>query len=144
MSQETERDNTRETAREIVRSAGYCQMATSVDGQPRVRPMKFVITEDFMFWCSTFAISGKVREFKQNDKVELCWVDEQKNHLRVTGTVDISGGPEKKRELLRLHPGARGLFKDENDPNLVHVEVVPTRVRWKEHSFGEYHEIDAR
>ena len=104
--------------------------------------MKFVITDDFKFWCSTFAISGKVQEFQQNNKVELCWVDERKNHLRVTGTVDISGGAEKKRELLRLHPGAKGLFKDEHDSNLVHVEVIPTRVRWKEHSFGEYHEVE--
>ena len=117
----------REKVKEIVNSAGYCQMATSVDGQPRVRPMKFVVTDDFRFWCSTFDVSGKIKEFKNNNRVE--------------GTVDISGGPDKKRELLRLHPGARGLFSDENDPHLVHVEVIPTRVRWKEHSFGEYHEV---
>lgn len=119
-------------------------MATCVDGQPRVRPMKFVVTDDFMFWCSTVNISGKVREFQQNNRVELCWVDERKNHLRVEGMVDISGGPDEKRELLRLHPGARGLFADEHDPRLVHVAVTPTRVRWKEHSFGEYHEVDVR
>lgn len=132
----------RDKVREIVQDAGYCQMATSVDGQPRVRPMKFVITEDFRFWCSTVNISGKVREFEQNDRVELCWVDSQRNHLRVTGVVDISGGVDKKRELLRLHPGAKGLFTDENDPRLVHVEVVPTSIRWKEHSFGEYKTVD--
>ncbi|WP_076489461.1 pyridoxamine 5'-phosphate oxidase family protein [Alkalispirochaeta americana] len=132
----------RDKVREIVQSAGYCQMATSVDGQPRVRPMKFVITDDFKFWCSTFVISGKMKEFEQNAQVELCWVDQQKNHLRVTGSVDVSSGPEKKRELLRLHPGAKGLFKDEYDPNLVLVEVTPSRVRWKEHSFGEYHEVE--
>lgn len=131
----------REKVQEIVNSAGYCQMATSVDGQPRVRPMKFVVTDDFRFWCSTFDVSGKIEEFKNNNRVELCWVDQHKNHLRVEGTVDISCGPDKKRELLRLHPGARGLFSDENDPHLVHVEVIPTRVRWKEHSFGEYHEV---
>lgn len=130
-----------ETVRRIVKSAGYCQMATCVDGQPRVRPMKFVITEDFRFWCSTFDISGKVQEFMHNNKVELCWVDAHKNHLRVTGTVDISGGADKKRELLRLHPGARHLFSDEHDPRLVHVEVIPAHIRWKEHTFGEYHEL---
>lgn len=132
----------REKVREIVADAGYCTMATSVDGQPRVRPMKFVITDDFRFWCSTVNISGKVGELAQNAQVELCWVDSARNHLRVSGTADISGGPEKKRELLRLHPGAKGLFQDENDPRLVHVEVVPSRVRWKEHSFGEYHEVE--
>lgn len=141
MTENTQQNSGREKARQIIASAGYCQMATCVEGQPRVRPMKFVVTEDFRFWCSTFGISGKVKEFQRNAKVELCWVDQEKNQLRVEGVLDISGGAEKKRELLRLHPGAKGLFRDENDPNLVHVEVVPTRVRWKEHSFGEYHEV---
>lgn len=132
----------REIIRKIVTDAGYCQMATSVDGQARVRPMKFVITEDFKFWCSTVNISGKVQELIDNPKVELCWVDSQKNHVRVTGSADVSGGIEKKRKLLELHPGARGLFSNEEDPKLVHVEVVPSRVRWKKHSFGEYNEVD--
>ncbi len=132
----------KEKVREIVKSAGYCQMATSVGDQPRVRPMKFVVTDDFKFWCTTVNISGKVKELMDNPKVELCWVDKEGNHLRVSGTADISGGVEKKKKLLELHPGARGLFKDEHDPKLVHVEVVPTRVRWKTHSFGEYNEVN--
>jgi uncharacterized pyridoxamine 5'-phosphate oxidase family protein len=132
----------REKVREIVLSAGSCQMATSVDGQPRVRPMKFVVTDDFKFWCTTVNVSGKVKELRDNPKVELCWVDKEGNHLRVSGIADITGGVEKKKKLLELHPGALGLFKDENDPRLVHVEVVPTRVRWKNHSFGEYNEVE--
>ncbi len=131
----------KEKVYEIVKSAGSCQMATCVDGQPRVRPMKFVVTEDFKFWCTTVNISGKVKELEKNPKVELCWVDKEGNHLRVEGTADMSGGVEKKRKLLELHPGARGLFADEYDPKLVHVEVVPTLVRWKTHSFGEYNVV---
>ena len=131
----------REKVREIIASAGYCQMATCAEGQPRVRPMKFIVTEDFKFWCTTVNVSGKVKEFKQNPKVELCWVDKERNHLRISGIVDVSGGVEKKKKLLELHPGAKGLFTDENDPKLVHVEVVPTKIRWKDHSFGEYNQV---
>jgi len=118
----------RKKIREIADDAGYCQMATCVDGQPRVRPMKFVITEDFRFWCTTFDISGKVKELKNNARVELI--------------ADLTGGLEKKRKLLELHPGARRLFSGPEDPNLVHVEVVPTKVRWKKHSFGEYNMVE--
>lgn len=132
----------REKIREIVEDAGHCFMATCVDGQPRLRPMKFVITDDFKFWCTTVHISGKVKELENNGKVELCWVDSRKNQVRVEGVADTSGGVEKKRKLLELHPGAKGLFSDEHDPKLVHVEVVPTRVRWKVHSFGEYNEVE--
>jgi uncharacterized pyridoxamine 5'-phosphate oxidase family protein len=130
-----------EKAREIIADAGHCHLATCVDGQPKVRPMKFVVTDDFKFWCTTIDISGKIKEFEKNRKVELCWVDSQKNHLRVEGILDFSGGVEKKKKLLELHPGARNLFKDENDPKLVHVEVVPTFVRWKQHAFCEYNVV---
>ncbi|HEB09912.1 MAG TPA: hypothetical protein ENI06_01715 [Spirochaetales bacterium] len=87
-------------------------------------------------------ISGKVKEFEQNSRVEICWVDSKKNQLRVEGILDMSRGAEKKRKLFELHPGMRGLFKDEHDPRLVHVEVMPTNVRWKEHRFGEYNQIE--
>ena len=127
--------------REIIDNSQFAVLATSVNGQPRVRPMKFVVTEDFKFWCSTVNVSGKVMEFKQNNRVEICWVDSKKNQVRVEGVLDISGGAEKKRKLFELHPGMRGLFKDENDPKLVHVEVVPTNVRWKEPGFCEYHSV---
>jgi uncharacterized pyridoxamine 5'-phosphate oxidase family protein len=130
-----------EKAREIVKGARSCFLATAVDNQPRVRPMKFVVTDDFRFWASTVNISGKVKELEQNPKVELEWVTPEGTELRVEGIADISGGAEKKRKLFELHPGMRGLFKDENDPKLIHVEVVPTYARWKEGGFAEYREI---
>jgi len=37
---------------------------------------------------------------------------------------------------------ARQIIKDEHDPRLVHVEVLPTNARWKEHRFGEYNRIE--
>ncbi len=129
-------------AREIVKGARSCFLATAVDNQPRVRPMKFVVTEDFKFWASTVNISGKVKELEGNPKVELEWVTPEGTELRVEGIADISGGAEKKRKLFELHPGMRGLFKDENDPKLIHVEVIPTHARWKEGGFAEYREIE--
>lgn len=131
----------KEKVRKIIDDSPYAVLATSVNGQPRVRPMKFVITDDFKFWCSTVNVSGKVGEFKKNGKVEICWVDSEKNQVRVEGLLDFSGDTGKKRKLFELHPGMKGLFKDEYDPRLVHVEVVPTNVRWKERGFCEYHKV---
>jgi len=36
-----------EKARRIIKDAGHSFLATCVNGQPRVRPMKFVVTDDF-------------------------------------------------------------------------------------------------
>ena len=103
--------------------------------------MMFLVTEDFQFWCSTVNVSGKTKEFAKNPKVEILWVDSQGNQLRAEGLLDASGGADKKRRLFELHPGMRGLFTDENDPRLVHVEVAPTRVRWKASGFSEYNPV---
>jgi len=130
-----------EKAREIIADAGYAVLATCVEGQPRLRPMKFVVTGDFKFWCSTVNVSGKMQEFAANPRVEILWVDKQGNQLRVEGLLNATGGTEKKRRLFELHPGMRGLFSDEHDPRLVHVEVTPTRVRWKPSGFSEYNPI---
>lgn len=124
---------------EIISDAGFGDLATSVDGQPRVRPMSVVVMDGLRLWSSTYRQSGKVKEFQQNDRVEICFTDKKKVQARIEGIVDISGGAEKKRRLLELNPKVRRHFSDENDPNFVHIEIVPTLIRWTEPGFGEYH-----
>lgn len=128
-------------AREIIRGAGYGMMATDTGGQPRVRPMACAVTDDFRLLSSTFRRSGKVKELEQNGRVEVCFLDSRKYQLRVEGRADITGGPDKKRELLGLNPHVRKHFKDEFDPEFVLIEIVPTRIRWMPPGFGEYREI---
>ncbi len=127
-------------AREIVADAGYGVLATCDEGHPRLRPMAFVVTDEGKLWSSTYDISGKVAELRHNANVEICFVDSHKNHLRVSGTVDLSGGPDKKARLLELNPKVGRHFSGGDDPTYVLVEVTPTRVRWTEPGFGEYHE----
>ncbi len=114
----------------------------SLDGdQPHVRPMSFAWRPNGRLWSSTYKISGKVKEFSQSEKVEICFDDSAYRQLRVEGIIDITGDIEKKRQMLKVHSDARNHFKDEHDENLVHIEIVPTRVRWKEPGFRDYEEI---
>ena len=128
--------------REIIRDAGYGDLATSVDGQPRVRPLSFVVMDDLRLWSSTYRQSGKVKELLKNSRVEVCFVDRKKVQVRIEGMADISGGVEKKKRLLELNPKISRHFSDEHDPNFVHIEIVPTLVRWTEPGFGEYHVVE--
>ncbi|MDX9722504.1 MAG: pyridoxamine 5'-phosphate oxidase family protein [Myxococcota bacterium] len=127
--------------REIIKDAGYGLLASSIDGQPRLRPHAFVLLDDGRLWTSTWACSGKVRELELNPLVELCFVDSNKVQLRIEGRAVLSGGPDKKRELLELNPRVGRHFKDENDPNYVHIEIIPSRIRFKPAGFGEYQEV---
>ncbi len=124
--------------RPIIEHARHATLATCEDGQPRVRPMSFTLTPDGRLLSSTRDSSGKMREFAANARVELCFVDADKNHVRIEGRIDVSGQGDAKRSLLEAHPPARRHFGEADHPNLVHVEVVPTRVRWKPPGFCEY------
>ncbi|MDD5556822.1 MAG: pyridoxamine 5'-phosphate oxidase family protein [bacterium] len=133
---------TTDEAREIIRGAGHGMLATEAGGQPRVRPMAFVVTDDCRLLSSTWRRSGKVREMEENPRVEVCFVDRRNHQLRVEGRADLSGGPERKRELLALNPRVRNHFADEHDPEFVLIEIVPTRARWMPPGFGEYRAVD--
>lgn len=130
-----------EKVRQILAQASHGMLATCVGGQPRVRPMAFVLREDGCLWSSTYDVSGKMREWAENPLVEVCFVDGQANQVRIEGVVDTSGGEESKRELLRLNPRVGKHFQDEQDPKFVHVTVRPTRIRWKPPGFSEYREV---
>lgn len=127
-----------DTVRQLIAEAGYATMATSIDGQPRVRPMAFVMLDDGRLWSSTYCSSGKYEELKENPRVELCFVGKKRVHLRISGIADVTGDEKKKAELLRCNPKVGKHFSGGDDPNFVHIEVVPTDIRYKEHGFCEY------
>ena len=127
---------------EIMANSRCGYLASSIDGQPRVRPMSFVLTAGNRLWSSTYDVSGKIKELEQNQQVELCFMDKDWVQLRIEGKVDLSGGPEKKSALLKLNPKVGNHFADENDPKFVHIELIPSRIRYKAAGFGEYTEVE--
>ncbi|MDY0060922.1 MAG: pyridoxamine 5'-phosphate oxidase family protein [Myxococcota bacterium] len=130
-----------ERVRQIVTAAGHGYVASVWQDQPRVRPMAFVMTEEGRLWSSTWACSGKLREFAENPRVEVCFLSPEGVHLRIEGRIQTAGGPAEKSRLLALNPRVGRHFRDAQDPNYVLVELVPTRIRWKGPGFGEYAEL---
>ncbi len=128
--------------RQIIQDARVGCLATCAGGQPRVRPMSCVLMEDGRLWSSTYRVSGKVAEFEQNDKVEICFMDAGLVQVRIAGVVDISGGEDKKRRLLEINPKVRNHFADENDSKFVHIEIRPVSIRWKKAGFSEYSDVE--
>ena len=59
---------------EIIADAGWGFLASCDDGQPRVRPMVFVVRDHGVLWSSTYNMSGKAREFEHNSRVEICFL----------------------------------------------------------------------
>lgn len=133
-----------ETYKEIVQTTKIGYLASLDGDQPRVRSMSFAWCPDDSgrLWSSTYKISGKAREFKHHEKIEICFDASDYRQLRIEGIIDISGGTEKKKQMLDIHADARNHFKDEFDENLLHIEIQPVRVRWKASGFRDYQDVN--
>ena len=127
--------------REIIENSLYGSLATSIDGQPHVRPMAFIMLEDGRLWSSTYRCSGKIAELENNERVEICFVDKNRLHLRIEGILDLTGDSTKKDELLRLNPKVKKHFSGGDDPNFVHLEVRPIAMKYKPMGFCEYTKV---
>lgn len=131
----------RDKVKKIMDDAGFGFMATEAGGQPKVRPMSFVLTDAGRLWSSTYRESGKMNELDSNGRVEICFIDSGYVQLRIEGVASLDGGTDKKKKLLRLNPKVKNHFKDEKDPKFVLIEVVPTKIKVKGTGFGDYEEL---
>src|SRR5919106_3979643 len=82
-------EDLRELALGTMRQAKFPILA-SVDGdQPRARPVSPVRTDDFTVYVASFRSSHKTGELEQNAKVELCYMSDKHDQVRITGTARV-------------------------------------------------------
>src|ERR1700738_1705719 len=61
-----------------------------VDGdQPRVRPVSPVRTDRFTVFVANLRMYHKTAEIAANPKVELCYLDDKHDQVRLTGTAEV-------------------------------------------------------
>src|SRR5258706_14097062 len=75
-------------SQEVIRSARFPQLA-SIDGdQPRVRPVSPVRVDGFTIYVANLKSYHKTVEIAANPKVELCYLDDRHNQVRITAVAE--------------------------------------------------------
>ena len=117
-------------AKDIVKKVRFPVLATMEGDQPRVRPVSPVRTEGFVVYVANLKSYGKTKEIEANPKVELCYLDEDHNQVRITGKAEIV----KDRKLLEDIWNANRLLQHYlgsiDNPDLVVYRINPIRVRF--------------
>src|SRR5712692_6402158 len=73
-----------------VLSADRFPYLATLDGdQPRVRPVSPVRTEGFTVYVANLRSYHKTIEIAANPNVELCYLDDQHNQVRITGVAEV-------------------------------------------------------
>lgn len=131
----------RETALETIRKAKFPMMATVENGQPRVRPVSPVRTDGFTIFIASMRSSGKTVELEANERVELCYLSEDHDQVRITGPARRVTDRAVLQSIWDANPLLRAYLGSIDNPEFLLYEVMPERVRFMREWALEYQEI---
>lgn len=116
-------------------------MATVGLGQPHVRPVSPVRTDEFTVYVASMRSSNKTAEIESQPNVELCYLTQDHDQVRITGVAEtINDGPVRQ-EIWDTNPLLRAYLKSIDNPEFVLYKIVPSRVRFMREWALEYSEV---
>jgi general stress protein 26 len=131
-----------ELALAVVRADRFPDLATMDGEQPRVRPVSPVRTNGFTVYVANLRAYHKTEEIAANPKVELCYLDEHHDQVRITGRAEILTDRPLLQEIWDANPLLRQYLGSLDNPQLIVYRIVPNRVRYMKEWALDYHEVD--
>ena len=129
-------------ARGVIVRAKFPQLATIDGDQPRVRPVSPVrVDDDFTIYVANLRRYGKTREIAANPKVELNYLDEHHDQVRVTGVAEVLSDAAILSEIWESNPLLRRYLGSPENPELIIYRIRPLRVRFMREWALEYHDV---
>ena len=114
---------TKEEVVDLIRDAGYGQLATMEGNQPHLRPMMPYITDEGLLLVALLPRSRTIAQIKANPLVEVCFVDRKMWYARITGKGRITQDAGNKQILWDMIPMLRQYFGSVQDPNFMLLEI---------------------
>jgi general stress protein 26 len=130
-----------ELAQAVVRADRFPHLATMDGDQPRLRPVSPVRTDGFTVYVANLRAYRKTAEIAANPKVELCYMDEGHNQVRITGVAEVVADTALLREIWDANPLLRQYLGRADNPDLIVYRIRPSRVRYMREWALDYHEV---
>ena len=130
-----------ELALAVVKADRFPHLATIDGDQARVRPVSPVRTERFTVYVANLRGYHKTAEIEANPKVELCYLDDHHDQVRITGTAEVVTGRPLLQEIWDANPLLRQYLGSIDNPALIVYRIKPTRVRFMKEWALDYHEV---
>jgi len=114
----------------------------SIDGNmPRVRPVSPVRTDHFTIYIANLRAYHKTVELAANPNVELCYMDDGHNQVRLSGAVETVTDRKLLTEIWDANPLLRQYLGTIDNPQLIVYRVNPKQVRYMQEWALDYHEV---
>jgi len=125
----------------VLRADRFPYLATIDGDQPRVRPVSPVRTDGFTVYVANLRSYHKTVEITANPKVELCYLDDHHDQVRITGVAETVTDQALLREIWDSNPLLRRYLGRIDNPELVVYRVTPRRVRYMREWALEYMDV---
>jgi general stress protein 26 len=131
----------RQLALGVIAADRFPMLATIDGDQPRLRPVSPVKTDGFTIYVANLRMYHKTQEIAANPNVELCYMDEGHNQVRLTGVAEIVADRPLLEEIWQHNPLLRQYLGSIDNPALIVYRIQPGRVRYMQEWSLEYVEV---
>jgi general stress protein 26 len=131
----------RELALGVIAHDRFPLLATIDGDQPRLRPVSPVKIDGFTVYVANLRLYHKTIEIAANPKVELCYVDDGHNQVRLTGVAEVLTDRPLLEDIWSTNPLLRQYLGSIDNPQLIVYRIIPGQVRYMQEWAIEYHEV---
>lgn len=128
-------------ARAVLKADRFPVLASMDGDQPRARPVSPVRTDGFTVFVANLRFYHKTGEIAANPKVELCYMDDAHNQVRLTGLAEIVTERPLLQEIWDANPLMRQFLGSLDNPQLIVYRIRPLQVRYMQEWALEYHTV---
>ncbi|HZT79755.1 MAG TPA: pyridoxamine 5'-phosphate oxidase family protein [Gemmataceae bacterium] len=125
----------------VMRADPFPFLATIDGDQPRLRPVSLVRTDGLTVYVANLRSYHKTVEIAANPRVEMGYLDEHHNQVRVTGVAEVVTDRALLQEIWDANALLRQYLGSIDNPELIVYRVRPVRVRYMREWALEYHEV---
>ena len=122
-------------------SAKFPMLATMDEDQPRLRPVSPVRNDGFTVYIANLRSYSKTREIAANAKVELCYLADNHDQVRITGIASILLDRGLLESIWNANPLLRSYLGSIDNPEFILYRVTPIRVRFMREWALDYFEV---
>ena len=130
-----------ELARAVIAADRFPHRASMDGDQPRLRPVSPVRTDGFVVYVANLRSYHKTVEIAANPKVELCYLDEHHDQVRITGIAEVVTEQSVLQEIWDANPLLRHYLGSLDNPALIVYRIVPKQVRFMREWALDYHDV---
>ena len=134
-------DDLRQLALDTMREAKFPMLATLDGDQVRVRPVSPVKTLEFTVYVASMRSSNKTGEIERNQKVELCYMTDGHDQVRITGRAELVTDRAVREGIWNENPLLRSFLGAIDNPEFMLYRIDPDRVRFMREWALDYHDV---